>query len=106
MSGLEVRPNPFSPDGDGREDNCVIAYSLKGNVNRIRIRIFDVKGRLVRTLVNSEPSGSSGEVAWDGFGENREKLRIGIYIILLESLNANSATIETLKKTVVLARPL
>ncbi len=106
VSGLEVRPNPFSPDGDGREDNCVIAYSLKGNVNRIRIRIFDVKGRLVRTLVNSEPSGSSGEVVWDGFGENREKLRIGIYIILLESLNANSATIETLKKTVVLARPL
>ncbi|MFN3345063.1 MAG: lamin tail domain-containing protein, partial [Chloroherpetonaceae bacterium] len=105
-SGLDVRPNPFSPDGDGREDNCVIAYSLKGNVNRIRIRIFDVKGRLVRTLVNSEPSGSSGEVVWDGFGENREKLRIGIYIILLESLNANSATIETLKKTVVLARPL
>ncbi|MFQ3608345.1 MAG: lamin tail domain-containing protein [Chloroherpetonaceae bacterium] len=106
VSGLDVRPNPFSPDGDGREDNCVIAYSLKGNVNRIRIRIFDVKGRLVRTLVNSEPSGSSGEVVWDGFGENREKLRIGIYIIVLESLNANSATIETLKKTVVLARPL
>ncbi len=106
VSGLDVRPNPFSPDGDGREDNCVIAYSLKGNVNRIRIRIFDVKGRLVRTLANSEPSGSSGEVVWDGFGENREKLRIGIYIILLESLNANSATIETLKKTVVLARPL
>lgn len=106
FSGLDARPNPFSPDGDGREDNCVIAYSLKGNVNRIRIRIFDVKGRLVRTLVNSEPSGSSGEVVWDGFGENREKLRIGIYIILLESLNANGATIETLKKTVVLARPL
>ena len=106
VSGITVRPNPFSPDGDGREDNCVIAYSLKGNVNRIRIRIFDVKGRLVRTLVNSEPSGSSGEVVWDGFGENREKLRIGIYVILLESLDANRAVIETLKKTVVLARPL
>lgn len=106
LSELDVRPNPFSPDADGREDNCVIAYSLKGNVNRVRIRIFDVKGRLVRTLVNSEPSGSSGQVVWDGFGENRERLRIGIYIILLESLNANSATIETLKKTVVLARPL
>ncbi|MDW8437652.1 MAG: lamin tail domain-containing protein [Chloroherpetonaceae bacterium] len=106
VSGIDVRPNPFSPDGDGREDNCVIAYSLKGNVNRIRIRIYDVKGRLVRTLANSEPSGSSGEVVWDGFGENREKLRVGIYIILLESLDANSATIETLKKTVVLARPL
>jgi len=45
-------------------------------------------------------------VVWDGFGENREKLRIGIYIILLESLDANRAVIETLKKTVVLARPL
>jgi hypothetical protein len=106
VSGLDVRPNPFSPDADGREDNCVIAYSLKGNVNRVRIRIFDVKGRLVRTLANSEPSGSSGEVVWDGFGENRERLRIGIYIILLESLNANGAFVETLKKTVVLARPL
>jgi hypothetical protein len=105
-SSVSVSPNPFSPDGDGREDNCVIAYALPNTVNRIRIKIFDVKGRLVRTLANSEPSGSSGQIVWDGFGDNREKLRIGIYIILLEALDANNAAVAQLKKTVVLARPL
>jgi hypothetical protein len=105
-TSVDVNPNPFSPDSDGRDDFCVIRYTLNSNTNRIRMRIYDVLGRLVRTLANSEPSGSSGEIVWDGLGENRESLRIGIYIILLEALDANSTSTQTLKKTVVLARRL
>ncbi|MDX2128018.1 MAG: lamin tail domain-containing protein [Chloroherpetonaceae bacterium] len=103
---IEVKPNPFSPDGDGREDNAVISYKLPDNVNRIRIKIYDVRGRLVRTLANSEPTASEGSIIWDGFGENRERLRMGIYIIFLEALGANSAVVTSLKKAVVVARPL
>lgn len=105
-STLALSPNPFSPDGDGRDDFLVIRYQLQGTANRIRIKIFDARGRLVRTLANSEPSGAQGEVIWDGLDDNRQQLRIGIYIIYLEALDANSAIIETLRQTTVLARPM
>lgn len=105
-STLALSPNPFSPDGDGRDDFLVIRYQLQGIANRIRIKIFDARGRLVRTLANSEPSGAQGEVIWDGLDDNRQQLRVGIYIIYLEALDANSAVIETLRQTTVLAKPM
>ncbi|MDW8464733.1 MAG: hypothetical protein RML35_00630 [Chloroherpetonaceae bacterium] len=61
---------------------------------------------MVRTLANSEPSGAQGEIIWDGLDDNRQPLRIGIYIIYLEALDANSALIETLRQTTVLAKPM
>jgi hypothetical protein len=105
-ASIDIAPNPFSPDGDGKEDFTVIRYALSNSTNRIRIKIFDARGRLVRTLASSEPSGATGEVIWDGLDDARQTLRIGIYIALIEALDANSATVETQKKTVVLARPL
>jgi len=105
-STLAVSPNPFSPDGDGKEDFLVIRYQLQGTANRIRVKIFDARGRLVRTLANSEPAGAQGELIWDGLDDNRQALRVGIYIIYLEALNADSAIVETLKQTIVLARPM
>jgi flagellar hook assembly protein FlgD len=103
---MAVSPNPFSPDGDGKEDFLVIRYQLQGTANRIRVKIFDARGRLVRTLANSEPAGAQGELIWDGLDDSRQALRIGIYVIYLEALNADSAVIETLKQTIVLARPM
>ncbi|PIO47840.1 MAG: hypothetical protein CMR00_08130 [[Chlorobium] sp. 445] len=105
-STLALSPNPFSPDGDGRDDFLVIRYQLQGTANRIRIKIFDARGRLVRTLANSEPSGAQGEVIWDGLDDNRQPLRMGIYILYLEALDASSAIIETLRQTAVLAKPM
>jgi hypothetical protein len=104
-SGLVISPNPFSPDGDGHDDNTIISYKLSGTVNRVSIKIFDVKGRLVRTLANSEPSGSSGSFVWNGLDDAGQSLRIGIYIVFLEALN-NNAAVQTFKSTVVLARRL
>jgi hypothetical protein len=103
---ISVNPNPFSPDNDGFEDFTVINYNLSQATAQVRIRIFDSKGRLVRSLVNNQASGSSGSVVFDGLDDENNVLRMGIYIIFLEALNDNSGVVETVKSTVVVARKL
>jgi len=78
---LRLSPNPFSPDNDGFEDNLAITYSLPSTTSMIRVRCFDVQGRLVRTLANNEAAASSGTLLWDGFDDNHQRVRIGMYII-------------------------
>ena len=80
-SNISVSPNPFSPDNDGFEDFTIINYNLKQATSEVRIKIFDSRGRLVRTLLNNQPSGSSGSVIFDGRDDSGEALRIGIYKI-------------------------
>lgn len=106
QSGISVSPNPFSPDNDGFEDYAIINYNLSQPVSQVKLKIFDSRGRLVRTIYSNQPSGSSGSVIFDGLDDNGNALRIGIYIILLESLNENSGIVESLKSTVVVARKL
>ncbi len=105
-ANISVSPNPFSPDNDGFEDFAVINYNLSQATAQVRIKIFDNKGRLVRTLLNNQASGSSGSVIFDGLDDETHALRMGIYIIFLEALNDNSGIVETIKSTVVVARRL
>jgi hypothetical protein len=103
---LSFSPNPFSPDGDGIEDHTVVLYQLPVTTALIRIRIYDGKGRLVRTLANNEPSGANGQVIWDGLDDNHERVRIGIYIVLLEALDSIGGELQKTKSVVVVATKL
>ncbi len=104
--GLAVEPSPFSPDGDGFEDRAVISYTLTEPATLVRVRIFDSYGRHVRTLEEARLAGTTGQLVWDGLDDDRHSLRIGIYIVLLEAVHAESGAARVLKAPVVLARPL
>lgn len=103
---ITVSPNPFSPDGDGYEDFTVISYKLQNTVSQVRMKIFDVKGRLVKTIMNNQASGTQGHVVFDGLDEGKRKLRLGIYIIFLEALNDRNGVVETIKSTLVVGAKL
>ena len=105
-TSLTISPNPFSPDGDGHEDFTMISYELPTTAALVRIRIFDGKGRLIRTLANGEPSGAHGQIIWDGFSDDRNKARIGIYIVLIEALDGNGSAVQAMKGVVVVAAKL
>jgi hypothetical protein len=103
---VSVFPNPFSPDGDGFEDFTIIKFKLKANIAQLRVKVYDVKGRLVRTLLNNQLSGSEGQIIFDGMDDSGQKLRIGIYILYIEALdNIGGRVVET-KTTVVIASKL
>jgi len=103
---LSVAPNPFSPDGDGRDDFAVITYELPLTTAAVNIKIYDIRGRLIRFLVNNMASGARNSVIWDGRDNSGEVARVGIYVIFLQALNAEAGVVKTAKQSLILARQL
>ncbi|MCW8848625.1 MAG: gliding motility-associated C-terminal domain-containing protein, partial [Melioribacteraceae bacterium] len=103
---LEITPNPFSPDNDGFEDFSFINYNLTKPISQVRIRIFDSKGRKVRSIANNELVGSTGTIIFDGLDENNHQLKMGIYIVLFEAVNIENVVVDVIKEVVVVARKL
>ena len=101
-----LAPNPFSPDGDGIDDQLSIEYMLPSRSVIMDILIFDSIGRKVRRLLTSASAGSEGNFSWDGLDDRGRKLPIGIYIIYLEATSPSEGIVYTEKGVVVLARKL
>lgn len=80
---LEIKPNPFSPDGDGFEDEVRFRYDIPLK-SELSLKIYDIKGRLVKTLLNKEPR-ISGETIWDGKSDKQRTVRAGIYVVFMEA---------------------
>jgi hypothetical protein len=70
-------PNPFNP-------LCTIRYEMAW-AGVVSLRVFDLRGSLVRTLVDAwrEP-GVYSEV-WDGRGDDGKELPPGVYFYRLET---------------------
>jgi len=79
-----VTPNPLNPE-------ALITFATK-KPGPIRVRLYDLSGRLVRTLTE-ETSAAAGyhDVRVDGRGENGERLASGVYFFRIESPDGNSA---------------
>ncbi len=101
---LSVFPNPFSPDGDGFEDFTIISYSIKSSTVNIRARVFDRRGYLIRSLANNDATTSIGTLIWDGFNDEKEKIRIGAYILLFEATDQLGKSVMQSKKVIVVAK--
>ncbi len=70
-------PNPFNPA-------TTIQYGVekKGPVS---LKIYDVSGRLVRTLVNSTMEAGDYRIVWDGRGEGGKNVASGVYFARIET---------------------
>jgi hypothetical protein len=102
-ASISFAPNPFSPDADGFEDVTIMSYNLPSSTAIIRVRIYDSIGRLVRMLADGELAGSHGEIVWDGYDDRRQRVRMGIYIVLLEGLDRDGGDVQWTKAVVVVA---
>jgi hypothetical protein len=101
--GLQVEPSPFSLQRDGATR---IRYRLNDVPNLVRARIFDARGRKVRTLEDARLTGRTGELVWNGRNDDGNRVRIGVYVVLFEAVRANAGTVARFKAPVVVARPL
>ena len=81
---LSVEPELFSPDNDGFEDVLTLSYKMKTAGFVGNITIFDMQGRTIRQLMQNELLGIKGSISWDGLNNQREKTRIGAYVIYFE----------------------
>jgi len=68
-------PNPFNP-------TTVIGYELP-NSGLVSLRVYDVRGLLVRTLVEENRGTGPQEVMWDGRDNNGATVASGVYVYRL-----------------------
>ncbi len=106
LASVSISPNPFSPDGDGREDFALISGIIPESSARVRIRVFDICGRLIRTIIENRFTGNHFDTVWDGMDDDGRTARIGIYIIFVQVIDDLSGILREMKTTVVLAKPL
>ncbi len=68
-------PNPFNPE-------TTISYSI-AKVAKVKLDIYNLKGQLVKTLVNKELNAGSHSVNWDGKDMNDRSVSSGVYFYRL-----------------------
>ncbi|UCG41792.1 MAG: lamin tail domain-containing protein [candidate division WOR-3 bacterium] len=99
---LSLATSSFSPDGDGFEDELKVVYRLPEYGGRLRIVVFDLGGRAIRTLFDARPGSDQGVVGWDGRDDAGNRLSAAVYAVWLE--HRTKASTQTEKLPVVLYR--
>jgi len=76
-------PNPFNPE-------TTIRFATK-NAGNVRINIYNLKGQLVRSLLNETKEAGYHHVVWNGKDNNGQTVSSGIYLYRMDT-NGYSAT--------------
>jgi hypothetical protein len=74
-------PNPFNPSTTVTFDVPVAA----GSQQRITVTVYDLRGRRIRTLVDSRLEPGSHQVTWDGRDDRGETVDSGVFLCALQS---------------------
>jgi len=69
-------PNPFNPA-------TTIHYDVARGGGAVTLRIFDAKGRLVKTLIDGVQSEGQKSVAWSGLNDGGQQVATGVYFYRL-----------------------
>ena len=81
------RPEIFSPNQDGNDDFVNITIDVE-KIVKASIRIFDRKGFVIREICHSELITHKANWIWDGLHESYYELPIGIYMVVVELIDA------------------
>jgi hypothetical protein len=81
VSGLNVWPNPFNPQTN-------IWFSLPSSQD-VELKVFDVRGYLVKCLVSEHMPAGKHKVRWDGTDTNDRSMASGVYLCRLKADRIN-----------------
>ena len=74
-------PNPFNP-------TTTVIFNVPGKLGegkQVRLTIYDIRGRLVKLLIDSELEPGTHRTIWDGRNDRGERVSSGIYLYRLAS---------------------
>ena len=85
-----VHPNPFNP-------RTTIAFELATSGD-VRLDVFDLRGKLVRSLARGRLEAGRHELVWDGADDRRRPLASGTYFLRLVTEGVRESRKLTLLK--------
>lgn len=83
-------PNPFNP-------TTSIRFSLKESA-RVKLNIYNLKGQLIKSLVNHEMSAGNHQILWDGKDNRGASVASGIYLYRMQTKDYQSTAKMMLMK--------
>ncbi len=86
-------PNPFT-------NFTTIKYDVPSEQNVV-IRIFNIRGQIVKTLIDEDKSPGYYSVVWDGTNDNGDEVSSGVYFCQMYTpKNPNGGQFVKAKKMV------
>ncbi len=74
---MTTSPNPFNP-------NLEIKFAT-AKAGHVRLEVFDMRGHLVRTLLDDVQGAGEGTLTWDGRNGQGQTLASGVYRVKMEA---------------------
>jgi hypothetical protein len=86
VSNFKVEPNPFTPNGDGINDEMTIFFDVQRLLTPkpVRLEIFDLNGRRLHLTERQLSSGGYSQ-QWDGRGDNGQMVPPGLYLLRIST---------------------
>lgn len=85
-----VSPNPLNP-------NTELSFYLSGE-GPVRVTIYDVQGRLVKTLMDEYRGSGEQRVRWDGSSDRGRTVPSGVYFIRIQTPQGEATRRATVLK--------
>jgi len=82
-----IYPNPFNP-------NTTIDFSLTRS-GPVRVEIYAIDGKLVRTLLSDDRQAGDHQVRWDGTGNTGSRVPSGAYFCRVLGSGTGSGSVES-----------
>ena len=87
FSLLASYPNPFSTTENlAKSGQISIVYQLNV-ITDVKLQIYDIRGRLVRTLLQGQQNPGEYTMQWDGRVQNNVLAAAGVYFVRLQGNN-------------------
>lgn len=82
LVNVAAAPSVFTPNGDGVNERAAITYDITNiaHPTRVRLRIYDLSGRLIRTLYEGLDMSGRFPRFWDGRDDGDAAVPPGHYI--------------------------
>ena len=93
IHSMEVAPVPFTPNGDGLNDEVLVTYDIVNLTGGalVSVEIYDLSGRRVKKIYSGLDPSRRYQRAWDGTDEGGAKVLPGIYMMRVE-IDADSGS--------------
>jgi hypothetical protein len=83
-TGVEAQPRSFSPRGGGHGTETTLSFFLP-EASQVRVRVFNLSGRLVKTVFEGGLSSGLQAISWNGYDRDNELCPTGLYVLTIES---------------------
>jgi PKD repeat protein len=93
ISTMKAYPNPFNP-----ATNIALNLNSTDSKNPVDLSIYNIRGQLVKTLIDNSIMNNTSSMLWDGTDNNGSPISTGIYFIRLETATNTVSTKVVLMK--------